>query len=107
MPFEVFLTNDAAGDLEQLYEYISEHDTPEKADHVLGKIEGAFSRLSDSPNQGAYPRELSALGIKEFREIFFKPYRIIYRVIDRKVYVMAIADGRREMRAVLEKRLLA
>ena len=44
-----------------------------------------------------HPKELLALGIREYRETFFKPYRIIYRVIDDKAYVYLIADGRRDM----------
>ncbi|KMY65613.1 plasmid stabilization protein [Desulfocarbo indianensis] len=106
MPYEVLLTDDAARDLEQLYDYIAENDVPDKAEYVLGKIEKAFSSLSTSPNRGAYPDELLALGIKEYREIFFKPYRIIYRVIDDKVFIMLISDGRRDMQTLLERRLL-
>ncbi|HDR16533.1 MAG TPA: hypothetical protein ENN79_13840, partial [Desulfobacteraceae bacterium] len=54
-----------------------------------------------------YPKELLALGIREYREIFFKPYRIIYRVMDKNVYVLLIADGRRDMQTLLQRRLLA
>ncbi len=46
------------------------------------------------------------MGFGKYREIFFKPYRIIYRVVEDNVYVMVIADGRRDMRALLERRLL-
>lgn len=106
MPYEVLLTDDAARDIEQLYDYIAENDAPDNAKYVLGKIEKAFSSLSTSPNRGAYPDELLALGIKEYREIFFKPYRIIYRVIDDKVFIMLISDGRRDMQTLLERRLL-
>jgi toxin ParE1/3/4 len=106
MPFVVLLTNDAARDLDELYDYIAEHDAPEKAEHVLEQIEKAFSRLSEFPDQGACPRELLAVGIREYREIFFKPYRIIYRVIDKNVYVLLIADSRRDMQSLLQRRLL-
>ena len=106
MPFTVLLTNDAARDLEELYEYISLHDAPEKAKYVLDKIESTFTRLSDSPERGAYPKELLALGIREYREIFFKPYRIIYRVVSKNVYVFLVVDGRRDMQSLLQRRLL-
>jgi len=36
----------------------------------------------------------------------FKPYRIIYRVMDKTVYVLLIVDGRRDMQPLLERRLL-
>lgn len=106
MPFAVLLTDDAAQDLHDLYDYIARHDAPGKADHVLKQIEKAFTSLAESPQRGAYPRELLALGIREYREIFFKPYRVIYRVIDTNVYVLLIADGRREMQTLLQRRLL-
>ena len=38
MPFAVFLTNDAACDLDELYGYIALHDSPQKADYVLNQI---------------------------------------------------------------------
>jgi toxin ParE1/3/4 len=106
MSYQVFLTEDAAKDLENLYDYIEFHDAPEKAEYVLDKIEEAFSSLSDNPERGAYPNELLAVGLREYREIYFKPYRMIYRVIDRNVFVMVITDGRRDMQALLQRRLL-
>ena len=107
MPLPVFLTDDAASDLNELYDYIALHDAPQKADHVLEQIERAFSRLSGFPERGAYPKELLALGIREYREIFFRPYRIIYRVMDKNVYVLLITDGRRDMQTLLQRRLLS
>ena len=106
MPFGVFLTNDAARDLDELYDYITLHDAPQKAAYVLRQIERAFSMLSKFPERGAHPKELLALGILEYREIFFKPYRIIYRMMGKNVYVLLIADGRRNMQTLLQRRLL-
>jgi toxin ParE1/3/4 len=106
MPFAVLLSNDAARDFEELYDYVALHDAPQKADHVLEQIERAFSRLSDYPERGAHPKELLELGIREYREIFFKPYRIIYRLMDKNVYVLLIADGRRDMQTLLQRRFL-
>ncbi|PLY16830.1 MAG: plasmid stabilization protein [Sedimenticola sp.] len=106
MSYTVFLTDDAAFDLENLYDYIEFHDAPGKADYVLDRIEGSFASLSDNPERGAYPNELLALGMREYREIYFKPYRIIYRVVAVNVYVMVIADGRRDMQSLLQRRLL-
>ena len=106
MTFQVFLTDDASRDLEELYVHIESHDASRKADYVLDQIEKVFSSLSESPERGAYPKELLAVGLREYREIFFKPYRIIYRVMAENVYVMVIADGRRDMQALLQRRLL-
>ena len=105
-PFSVFLTTDAARDLNELYDYIAVHDSPRKADYVLEQIEKTFSTLSEFPERGVYPKELLKLGMREYREIFFKPYRIIYRVMDKNVYVLLIVDGRRDMQSLLQRRLL-
>ncbi len=106
MPFAVLLTNDAAHDLNELYDYIAVQDSPRKADYVLEQIEKTFSTLSKFPERGVYPKELLKLGIREYREVFFKPYRIIYRVMDKMVYVLLIVDGRRDMQSLLQRRLL-
>lgn len=106
MSNRVFLTEDAAGDLEGLYEHIFGRDGPEKADYVLERIEAAFENLTEYPNRGAWPNELLNLGIREYREVFFKPYRIIYRVIDENVYVVLNVDGRRDMQSLLQRRLV-
>jgi toxin ParE1/3/4 len=107
MPFSVLLTADAARDLEDLYQYIAVHDAPGKADLVLTNIENVFERLSESPERGVYPQELRALGIRDYREIFFKPYRVIYRVTGDIVHVLLIVDGRRDMQTLLQRRLLS
>ena len=106
MRFGVQLTADATRDLEEIVGYLSRQGTPDRADHVLDGIEEAFQGLSAFPNRGSYPSELLELGIREYREVFFKPYRIIYRVMEDGAYVLLIADGRRDMRALLEQRLM-
>ena len=102
----VLLTDDAEHDLEELYNYIAKHDVPGKADHVLTSMAKAFNSLSESPDRGVYPKELLALGVRDFREVFFKPYRIIYRILDDRLYVMLVVDGRRSLQELLQRRLL-
>lgn len=62
--------------------------------------------LDAFPERGSYPKELVSLGIKEYRQTFFKPYRVIYRITGRQVILYLIADGRRDMQSVLARRLL-
>lgn len=106
MRFEVFLTEDAARDLEEIHSYIAAHDAPAKAEYVLDRIEEVIESLATFPERGAFPREFHALGIREYRETRFKPYRVIYRIMGKRVYIYLIADGRRDMQTLLERRLL-
>ena len=106
MRYEVRLTMDAAVDLEEIYEYVAVHDSPKRADSLLSKIESSFDGLEQNPLRGTYPKELVSLGIREFRQVYFKPYRVIYKLADDVVFIVLIADGRRDMRTLLERRLL-
>jgi toxin ParE1/3/4 len=106
MRFEVLLTGDAQRDLEEISDYIAAHDTPANADHVLERIGKTLETLSSFPQRGNHPAELLALGIREYRQTFFKPYRMIYRVAGKRVYVYLIADGRRDMQSLLARRML-
>jgi toxin ParE1/3/4 len=106
MPYRVLLTDSAARDIEELDAYIAQNDSVIRAEYVLTKIEEIIRTLSEFPERGVYPQELSALGIREYREVFFKPYRIIYRVIKNAVYIYLIMDGRRDMQTLLSRRLL-
>lgn len=104
--YAVSLTDDAKSDLQDLYDYIAEHDAPAKADGVLDKLEALVESLSRFPERGAVTKELRDLGIKDYREVYFKPYRVIYRVLGAKVLVYLIVDGRRDMQTLLTQRLI-
>jgi len=106
MRFEVLLTEDANRDLENIYNYVAEHDAPGRADDLLDRIEEVIEGLSKHPERGSFPKELSALGIRDYRQRLYKPYRIIYRVIGKRVYIYLIADGRRDFQTLLARRLL-
>ncbi|GAB3498865.1 type II toxin-antitoxin system RelE/ParE family toxin [Curvibacter fontanus] len=104
--FEVLLTQGAEQDLESLYGYIAEFDSIASADHVLNQLLHVTQGLGLQPERGSYPKELLALGIKEYRQTFFKPYRVIYRINGSQVIIYLIVDGRRDMQTVLAHRLL-
>jgi toxin ParE1/3/4 len=103
---EVSLTGDAERDLEEIYLYIAEHDSRARADHGLDRLVKATEALKASPDRGSYVNELRSLGISEYRQVFFKPYRLIYRVHSQQVIIYVITDGRRDMETLLARRLL-
>ena len=104
--FEVLLTAGAEQDLEAIHDYIADFDCVANANYMLDQLMAVVDSLSRFPERGSYPKELVALGIKEYRQTSFKPYRVIYRVIDSQVVIYLIADGRRDMQSVLARRLL-
>jgi toxin ParE1/3/4 len=101
----VRFTKEARNDLRDLHAYISKNDSLENADYVAREIVRVALTLRDYPNRGAYPPELPRMGNRSYRQIFFKPYRILYRIRANIVYVAVIADGRRDMDSLLARRL--
>lgn len=106
MSFAVLLTEDAVRDLDDLYAFIAAQDGIERANGVLDRIHEKLSSLRDFPERGEYPPELVALGIKQFRQLHHKPWRMVYQVSADTVTVLLIADGRQDMQTRLQRRLL-
>lgn len=104
--FVVLLTEGAEQDLEAIHQYILEFDCVANANYVLDELIALVERLSMFPERGSYPKELVGLGIKEYRQSFFKPYRVIYRIAGNQVIIYLITDSRRDMQSVLARRLL-
>jgi toxin ParE1/3/4 len=104
--YAVELTQGAENDLEAIHAWLAEHRSPDDADTLLDCFVEAIDTLERFPQRGSVPQELEALGIREFRQLLLAPYRLIYRVAADTVYVLVIADGRRDMQTLLERRLL-
>ena len=106
MKYEVRIDNVASGDLYAIYRYAAINDSPVKAEHLLDNIQKAITSLETMPARGSCPPELQRWGIFDFREIFFKPYRIIYEIKGKTVFIHAVLDGRRNCEDLLQQRLL-
>ena len=104
--YQVRLTRQVEADLLDLFEYIAKKDSVASAHHVLDELDGLISSLNQQPERGHYPPELAEHGVKDYREVLFKPYRVIYQVINNHVVVLACFDGRRDMQSLLERRFL-
>lgn len=104
--YEILLTQGAEQDLESIHDYIAEFDGVANANYVLDQLMEVVEGLAQYPERGSYLKELVALGIKEYRQTAFKPYRVIYRVVGSQVVIYLIVDGRRDMQSVLARRLL-
>ena len=104
--YAVLLTQGAEQDLESTTDCIAEFDSVANANHVLDRLMEVVDGLTQFPERGSYPKELVALGIKDYRQTAFKPYRVVYRVLGSRVVIYLIVDGRRDMQSLLSRRLL-
>ncbi len=103
--FDVLWATVAEQDLLGIVEFIA-NDSPQSALEILDRVRAATARLDHSPKRGRVVPELLAHGITRYREIVVKPWRVIYRVEARSVYVLSVIDGRRNVEDVLLARLL-
>jgi len=102
----VIVLPEAKDDLLDTYLYVAEHDSISRADALLEKLEHTCYSLNLNPERGHAVPELKRVHVEGFREIHFKPYRIIFQKVVDTVYIHAVLDGIRELQEVLEGRVL-
>jgi len=100
----VLWTHTAQQDLTEIIEYIA-LDSVAIALEILHTLEAKAGLLITLPNRGRVVPELLHTGISQYRELISAPWRIIYRVENRQVLIMAVLDSRRDLQAVLLNRL--
>ncbi|RPI77228.1 MAG: type II toxin-antitoxin system RelE/ParE family toxin [Desulfobacteraceae bacterium] len=106
MKYKIYIIDDAEEDIYEIYHYVSLSDSIEKVESLIQKIYETCLKLGTLPNRGHAPPELERIGMLEYREIHFKPYRIIYQVMENVVYIHCVLDGRRDLQELLEMRLI-
>ncbi len=103
---EVYLVEDAEKDLFDIYSYIARNDSGESASYVFDSIQDKCLSLSTLPARGHVPPELERIGIFDYLEVHFKPYRIMYQIRENEIYIHCILDGRRSLYDLLQERLI-
>lgn len=102
---ELLWTGNAKCDLKEIIEYIA-NDSKETALEKLFEIKENTKQLISFPNHGRIIPELKKQNIIQFREVIVSPWRIMYKVSEDKIYIMAVIDGRRNIEDILMKRQL-
>jgi plasmid stabilization system protein ParE len=95
----------AENDLKEIIEYIA-IDSPAEASRAFKKIKQKASRLYTLPERGRIVPELQDQSILFYRELIVRPWRIIYRISEMKVYVLSVLDARQNVEDILLKRLI-
>ena len=103
--FDVIWTLQASRDLEEIIDYILV-DNFEVANKLFNKIKTSCTKLKNNPEKYRVVPELKEVGIIGYREIILSPYRILFKLTAKKVYIFAVIDGRRDMQAFLFSRLV-
>jgi len=102
---KVIWTETANKDLNEIIEYIA-NDSVEIALEKFYKIKDSVKQLDKFPEQGRIIPELKNENIMKYRELIISPWRLIYKIEEKKIYIMAVIDGRRNIEDILMKRQL-
>jgi len=85
----------------------SADENPSRAYEVFQEVKRKASNLSAFPERGRIVPEFQDQGITQYRELVIPPWRIVYRISERKVYVLSVLDSRRTIEDILLKRLIS
>ena len=102
---KIIWTNVAENDLKNIIEYISV-DSPQNALKILKKIKQKATNLYTLPERGRIVPELQDQGVLQYWELFIPPWRLIYRIAERKIFVLSVIDSRQNVEDILLKRLI-
>lgn len=104
--YRVRLADEAQRDLVDIYRYVATYDSVDAAGYLLDELETLCANLTSLAQRGHVPPELERVAVTAYREVHFKPYRVIYEIVGKDVFVHCVLDGRRDMQSLLERRLL-
>ncbi len=85
----------AERDLEEIAEYIARDDIV-AAEGWVAKLVALARAAATNPRAG---RVVPEWRDERVREVFLRTYRVIYRIEERKLVVLAFVEGRRRLRA--------
>jgi toxin ParE1/3/4 len=87
-------TEKALNDLEEIKNYIT-RDSSYYAENVVTKIREKINSLKKFPEKG---RIIPEIEDNNYREIFLWRYRLMYRIIEGDIYILAVFHGARNFK---------
>jgi toxin ParE1/3/4 len=103
--YEVLWPNVAEKDLIGIIEYIALDNSANDL-KVFRKIKKKASNLYFFPERGRLIPELHDQGVSQYGELGIPPWRIIYRISEKALYVLSVFDSRQNIEDILLERLI-
>jgi toxin ParE1/3/4 len=103
--YNVSWSETAEKDLLGVIEFIAA-DSPSRAYDIFKDIKKKASSLRSFPERGRMVPEFQDQGITLYHELIIGPWRIIYRIAEKQVYVLSVLDSRRSIEDILLRRLI-
>lgn len=106
MSFKVVILESAEQDLKELRAYIVKNFSVDTWRTSYAQIKEAIRNLKEFPQAGSIPEEIEKLNLAQYRQVLSGMNRVIYEVRLDVIYIHIVADARRDMSTLLNRRLL-
>ena len=104
--YDITWTRTAVRDLDEILEYIAAERGVDQALKVYEALRHSIASLATMPRRFRQVPELHDVGLFEYREIIERPYRLVFRIADHEVVILAILDSRRDLEELLVQRAI-
>lgn len=106
MSVQVVVLRGAESDLHELRIYVSRRFGARAWANTLQGVRDVFTRIAAHPESGRLPDELAPLNLVQFRQVLAGMNRVVYELRGPVAYVHLVCDARRDLKAVLLRRLV-
>lgn len=103
---EVVFLRSAEADLQELKRYIVGQFGQQAWQTSLKQVRKVVARIASHPGAGLVPGELASLELQQYRQVLCGMNRIIYEIRGGAVYIHIVCDTRKDLKALLTRRLL-
>ena len=103
--FTVYWTETAQKDLVGIIDYIFKNNVEGRL-KIFEMLKKEAKELDNFPYRGRIVPELKFHNIESYREMIISTWRMIYKIEDEKVFILAVFDSRRIFEDVLLDRFM-
>jgi toxin ParE1/3/4 len=106
MKHEIIWSKDAGDELTEIISYIKYNTGKMTAEKIYRKIINKVNQISENPEGRRIAPLLREFGINYIHQLNISPWIIYYKVEDKKMEIISIIDGRRNLEEILYRKMM-
>jgi len=106
MRYEIIWSKDAGDELAEIISYIKYNTGKMTAEKIYTKIMNKIKQISENPEGRRIVPLLREFGINYIHQININPWILFYKVGNKKMEIISIIDGRRNLEEILYRKML-
>jgi len=106
MKHEIIWSKDAGDELAEIISYIKYNTGRITAEKIYTKIINEVKRVSENPAGRRIAPLLRDFGINYIHQLNISPWILFYKVMEKRMEIISIIDGRRNMEEILYKKIM-